>query len=125
MRCHTNVGARFHSRTEVPDSGRARLSGEALGNCNLSSNGYLSLRASWRSFGEGVADNKGNASRTLSVARAHEPRDRPRHRDYGAGSKELSAEHVRQTRSLEPAGTGALRRQPWWLEMERRVWFEA
>src|SRR5438034_8535121 len=55
MRCHTDVGARFHSRTEVPDSGRARLSDEALGNCNLSSNGYLSLRASWRSFGEGVA----------------------------------------------------------------------
>jgi len=45
--------------------------------------------------------------------------------NYGEGSKELSAEHVRQTRSLEPAGTGALRRQPWWLEMERRVWFEA
>src|SRR5207249_11935220 len=58
MRCHTNVGARFHSRTEVPDSGRARLSDEALGNCNLSSNGYLSLRASWRSFGEGVADQE-------------------------------------------------------------------
>src|SRR5437870_1355023 len=58
MRCHTNVGARFHSRTEVPDSGRARLSDEGLGNCNLSSNGYLSLRASWRSFGEGVADRE-------------------------------------------------------------------
>jgi DNA-binding NarL/FixJ family response regulator len=39
----------------VPDSGKARLPDEALGNCNLSSNGYLSLRASWRSFGEAVA----------------------------------------------------------------------
>jgi len=30
----------------------------------------------------------------LSVARSHKPRDRPGHRDDGAGSKELSAEHI-------------------------------
>src|SRR5438094_7920026 len=68
-------GVQFHSRTEVPDSGRARLSDEALGNCNLSSNGYLSLRASWRSFGEGVADQedacRGQKRRCKSARKNH------------------------------------------------------
>src|SRR2546429_9967686 len=42
----------------------------------------------------GAADSEKNASRILRVAGPAEPRERPGHRDYGAGNEALSAENV-------------------------------